>query len=123
MKLHTLALLTAGFLGAAGPAPGEGARKGKLEGTWQVVQAEFGGEKAPPNGLKEMKVVLTGDTLSIQLATNVRQLGDYKTDATKKPKTIDLVPTIGPDKGKVLAGIYRLNGDSLELCFSDAGKD
>ena len=123
MKPQVLALLAVGVLTAGDVARGDDAKQDQLEGTWQVVQLESGGEKAPENGLKEMQVVLTKDTLSIQLSPARKQLGTYKADATRKPKAIDLMPTVGPDKGKTLAGIYQLDGDNLKLCFSEPGEE
>src|SRR5215813_4202636 len=112
MKLQALALLATGLLTSSDVARGEDAKKDQLAGTWQVVQLEAGGEKAPENGLKEMQVVITKDTLSIQLSPARKQLGTYKTDASRKPKAIDLMASVGPDKGKTLAGIYQLDGDN-----------
>jgi uncharacterized protein (TIGR03067 family) len=40
----------------------------------------------------------------------------YKIDATDYPRTIDLTPDRGPAKGKVLKGIYELDGNTLKIC-------
>ena len=45
----------------------------------------------------------------------------YTTDPAKK--TIDLVNTIGPRKGKTQLGIYELDGDTVKFCFAGPGKD
>jgi uncharacterized protein (TIGR03067 family) len=123
MKRQALALLALGLLTASGAARGDDAQKDKLEGTWQVVQVESGGQQVPANGLKEMQVVLTQDNLAIQLSPARKQLGTYRTDPTRRPKAIDLLATVGPDKGKTLAGVYQLDGDTLKLCFSEPGTD
>jgi uncharacterized protein (TIGR03067 family) len=41
----------------------------------------------------------------------------YKADPTDYPKTIDLTPDRGPAKGKVLKGIYELDGNTLKVCY------
>jgi uncharacterized protein (TIGR03067 family) len=48
----------------------------------------------------------------------------YKADATGYPKTIDLTPDRGPARGKVLKGIYDLDGNTLKVCYvaPDAGE-
>ena len=43
-------------------------------------------------------------------------------DPTKKPKTIDMKVTKGPDRGKTNSGIYLLDGDNLKTCFAYAKK-
>ena len=44
-------------------------------------------------------------------------------DPGKKPRTIDLVPADGKDKGKTFPGIYSFDGKQLKLCFREVGKD
>jgi uncharacterized protein (TIGR03067 family) len=41
----------------------------------------------------------------------------YKIDADGYPKTIDLTSDRGPAKGKVLKGIYELDGNTLTVCY------
>jgi uncharacterized protein (TIGR03067 family) len=123
MNRQALALLALGLLTAGGAARADDAPKDKLEGTWQVVQLESGGQQVPANGLQGMQVVITQDTLAIQLSPARKQLGTYRTDPTRKPKAIDLMATVGPDKGKTLTGIYQLDGGALKLCFSEPGKE
>jgi uncharacterized protein (TIGR03067 family) len=40
----------------------------------------------------------------------------FKLDPSRKPKEIDLTPD-GEGKGKTVAGLYELEGDSLRVCF------
>ena len=42
-------------------------------------------------------------------------------DPSKEPKTIDVTPDGGPNRDKVVAGIYKLDGDRLTICM--AGRD
>lgn len=47
-------------------------------------------------------------------------MGTYKVDSTKDPKRIDLRYEEGYDKGTVLYGIYKLDGDTLTICASES---
>ena len=113
-------LLTA-VLVVAAPAPAEDKKKDeeKLQGTWIVVSGERDGMKLPDDKIKDLKVVIKDDTLTV---------GDEKTtfklDAKKKPKTIDLVP-IKKDgtKEDMVPGIYEIDGDDLKMCWAKGGKE
>ena len=74
--------------------------------------------RVPING-----IVPTGDHWIIGKKIAVHHGGKldgymtYKADATDYPKTIDLTPDWGPAKGKVLKGIYDLDGNTLKICY------
>lgn len=44
-------------------------------------------------------------------------------DGAKNPKTIDMIFTEGPEKGKTSLGIYELDGDNLKICLGLVGRD
>jgi uncharacterized protein (TIGR03067 family) len=44
-------------------------------------------------------------------------------DVAKKPKTIDITFTEGPEKGKTIVGIYELEGDTYKVCINVNGKE
>src|SRR5215208_2492994 len=47
--------------------------------------------------------------------------GTMTVDAAKK--TIDRMPNEGQYKGKTLAGVYELTGDTLKIAFAEPGKE
>jgi uncharacterized protein (TIGR03067 family) len=40
----------------------------------------------------------------------------------KKPKQIDISPTVGPNRGKAALGVYRVSGDTFEFCVVPQGE-
>jgi uncharacterized protein (TIGR03067 family) len=103
--------------------PGKAADdKEKLQGTWVWVEAERAGKKAGPEEIKDFKMTFHGDKINVNPnPSGENREGIFKLDPTQKPKTIDLMPQDGPEKGKTIRGIYSLEGDTLKLCFDDQG--
>ena len=48
--------------------------------------------------------------------------GTAKLDSSKTPKTMEITGTDGPTKGKPLLAIYKIDGDSLTICYDLSGK-
>ena len=94
----------------------------RLEGTWLVVESERNGQKQPEEQTKKLKMIFNKDRYIIQVDENTKE-ATFTIDPTKKPKTIDVVPLDGEDKGKTIPGIYMLDGDKLKLCFADKTPD
>jgi uncharacterized protein (TIGR03067 family) len=114
-----LAVFAVGLLIAAAPAKDD-AKKSPLEGTWQAVSIDGPGGGPPPEAVKQIKLTLTADKLTETLPDGSKHEATYKVDASKKPATIDFVPTDGPNKGKTAKGIYVIEGDTLKIAFSDS---
>jgi uncharacterized protein (TIGR03067 family) len=82
-----------------------------LPGWWGVMTA---GEKGnTPTG--DHWVI--GEKIAVHRGGKLDGYMTYKADATDYPKTIDLTPDRGPAKGKVLKGIYDLDGNTFKLCY------
>jgi uncharacterized protein (TIGR03067 family) len=118
-----LGTLLAGLVLVATVRAGEDAAKEelkKLNGTWIVVALEKDGEKQ----VKELKLQLTlkdGD-YTVKIDGKVIDTGTAKVDPTKKPKTVDIVPSQGENKGKAIQGIYEVDGDTFRECLDVQGK-
>jgi len=100
--------------------------KDKLQGTWLLVSAIVEGEDRAEGVKREaQKNIFKGDEFTIQRADQPgnRPKVRYTLDPSKKPKTIDMVPGAGPDKGKTVPAIYKLEDDTLTLCEGEVGKD
>jgi RNA polymerase sigma-70 factor (ECF subfamily) len=107
----------------------QGADKGKtdkekIQGTWIIVSLKAWddkGKEAEGEAVdkiaqlikeKKLKVMFTGEKLTISGFGDEMHSSNYKLDPSKKPKTIDAVS----DK-ETRKGIYSLDGKELKLCF------
>jgi uncharacterized protein (TIGR03067 family) len=124
---------------AAAPAAAKADHE-QIQGTWTGVSADMHGQQLPnvvvkaigptvtfadgkvkwnANPSPEAKVAL-GPVLG-----NFNLEGVFHLDPTKSPKTIDLTvlgqnpkTPLGTPAPRALLGIYRLDGDSLEICIA-----
>jgi uncharacterized protein (TIGR03067 family) len=94
----------------------------KFQGTWTFESSETGGKEIPADDLKGFILIFEGAKHTVKKGDEVVQVGTQKLDPTKSPKTIDVTVTEGPNKGKVLLGIYEIDGDTLKVCFDLQGK-
>lgn len=85
MKLHTLMVLTVGFLIAADAPKDEAAKKElkKLEGTYVMVSGEEKGEKLPEQAIKNGRMTIAGDKHTVKVGDETI-IGTHKLDPTKK---------------------------------------
>jgi uncharacterized protein (TIGR03067 family) len=93
-----------------------------LEGTWALVTADVGGTPFPEEIRKTTKLVLKGDKYVVTVGKMADE-GTIKLDPNKKPKTMDITGTEGPNKGKTFLCIYELKDDMLTICYDLSGKD
>ncbi len=88
-----------------------------LQGTWTFVALEVDGAKIPEAMLNGSNITIKGDAFK-SLSGGITYEGTIKIDASKTPKTLDLIFTAGPEKGKTNPGIYEVGGDNLKICLS-----
>src|SRR5262245_36097564 len=129
MRMALVTLLCTLVLTASG---GSGTRAGdkaavekelkKFQGTWTVESVEAGGKEIPIDNFKGMTVTFEGDTYTVKIGDKVILAATQKLDPSKSPKTLDGTVAEGPGKGTVILGIYEISGDTLKVCFDEAGK-
>jgi RNA polymerase sigma factor (sigma-70 family) len=94
--------------------------KEAILGTWKVQAFEEGGKDSETDEGKKFKaatVTITADKMVFKSGEEVHEVM-YQLDPTSKPKAIDL-----DHGGKVLKGVYSLDGNTLKICASDPGGD
>jgi uncharacterized protein (TIGR03067 family) len=93
-----------------------------MVGNWKLEKAELGGKDLTEH-LKAMKFeIRDGGKYTVQIAEE-KDDGAFTIDPTKKPKEMDVKPTGGPHKGKTVKAIYKLDDDTLVMCYDfDADK-
>jgi len=97
-----------------------------LRGAWTASTLEYNGEKVLGDLVKELKVVVEGDTLTIRSeAPEVRKYGKatLKLDPTTTPKIMDVSITKGDEKGTAFEAIYEVDKDEWKLCLKPFGKE
>ncbi|MFC1597684.1 M56 family metallopeptidase [Planctomycetota bacterium] len=102
--------------GQAGTSP-VGAESTSLKGTWSVVRMT-GASPELQLWEKSLRFVFSGDTLSMRGPVRVIAETKYRTNAKKRPPTINLIY-----EGKPALGIYRIEGDDLTICLNRSASD
>ena len=118
-----ISLVALGALAAADtPKPDKEA----LAGGWRVVACELESKLLPDSVFKDLLYSFEKDgkwKLEGGPGFPKAKSGSFTLNPKASPKTIDMVPTDGPYKGKTFQGIYQLEGDELKACFAFPGKD
>lgn len=105
------------------PDDGKAALK-QLEGNWQVVRQEERGSLTPKPIIANLRIVIEGNEIAWYIGNPAsNQTADFKIDPTKEPKHIDAEITKGSLISKHMLGIYKLDKDTLEICWGEAGSE
>ncbi len=120
MKKYLLCAGLAGLLALTSALARETADERALEGNWLPVKAELGGKPMPEAVLKTISMNLEDGKYKV-MADGHPDNGTYTVDASTKPKSMTVVGTDGPNKGKTFPCIYEVKGDSLRICYDLSG--
>ena len=94
-----------------------------FQGSWKAVAIHYAdGRHASEDELRDFRLVVTGTKFTLT-SKNFSISGTFAVDASKTPKTIDVLLTSkdGPDTR--LLGISQIRGDTRRSCFTLAGKE
>jgi uncharacterized protein (TIGR03067 family) len=120
MKLVFLGVLSI-ILTATIQAGDDKADSKALEGTWSLSSAVMAGKPFPEQLVKTMSLTMKDGRYTVMVGQG-KDEGTAKHDASKYPKTMDITGTDGPNKGKTMLAIYKIDGDALTICYDLSGK-
>jgi uncharacterized protein (TIGR03067 family) len=119
MKWRVLMLAAAFVMVAAEGKEDAGARDQKrMQGTWKVESAAKGGKKAPAERTAAMRLVIEGDQITVNEGAT-HEAATFTLLPDQKPPAIDIQPN--RPGAKTVRGIYRIDGDSLTMCWVRGG--
>jgi uncharacterized protein (TIGR03067 family) len=122
MHLFLLPILTSGLMLGADAARENPAQKDleKFQGDWVIVSYTVDGKAATPEELATIKLTVKGPRSTFQRDGNTYH-GTYTLDTNRQPNAIDILHADGPNKGKVILGIYEFGDDQLTACLACPG--
>jgi uncharacterized protein (TIGR03067 family) len=121
MKNALLILAAITFVAADGDANKKDMEK--LQGDWAAVSMIRDGMPFPRDDAQAFFRTVKGDRYTVFRYDEVVNKWTFTIDATKEPKTMDVLPEGTDDKAKASLGIYEFDGDKLKVCFAMPGKD
>lgn len=93
-----------------------------LEGNWQLTRQEGRGSLTPKIVVSRLRIVIEDGQMSWYIGNPAaNQTADLKVDPKANPKTIDAEITSGSAKDKKMLGIYKLDKNTLEICWGEPG--
>jgi len=117
-----LLVVTAALAACAGNGASTASDERALQGTWTLSAGQAGGTALTANELADGRLAIDGDVYTLTLAGGETTTGTQVLDATKSPKTIDVVATSGPGSGTSWLGIYDLDGDQFRIVLAPSGE-
>jgi len=94
-----------------------------IQGSWRQVAFEADGL---PNAVDEYSdagvTVFSGNDFTVYSSDgSVMLRGVFTLNEQSDPKAVDWIDAMGPDAGKVLPGIYELDGDRFVFVAGESG--
>src|SRR4051812_11671549 len=91
-----------------------------LEGIWMFARLEIDGSTIPSSGLTASRLLIDGDRFRTE-SPEANYEGIFNINVEANPHEIDIEFVEGPEAGNSNFGIFRFNGDALEICIDMNG--
>jgi uncharacterized protein (TIGR03067 family) len=91
-----------------------------LEGTWSFERLVVAGNTLPAAALVASRILIDGDRFRTESPEAIYE-GVFNIDVEAEPHAIDIEFVEGPEAGNTNHGIFRLDGDTLEICLDMSG--
>ncbi len=88
----------------------------EMAGNWVPVLMRLNGKKQPDEVTRAIKLTINGNKYNTVVGKE-RDEGTLKLDATKEPREMDIITSVGENKGKPIPCIYELKGNELRVCY------
>ncbi len=92
-----------------------------LEGTWSFARLEIDGAPVPPEAMQSSRLLIDGDRFRTE-SPEADYEGVFNINVEAEPHEIDIEFVAGPEAGNWNHGIFRVEGDRLEICLDMNGK-
>lgn len=90
--------------------------KDSIQGYWKVIAAENNGVELPRDTIVRLRLVVTGERITLMDGATTEFEATYKLDPGHTPKRIDLTDAKTP---RTVKAIYRLSGDDLKIVYDE----
>ncbi len=88
------------------------------QGTWVTISSIFDGAPASPEVVRSIRRIVTDDHVVWERDGKRFAGTKFELDPSLSPKTIDVIPDGGPNRGERVLGIYKLDGDTITICMA-----
>ena len=90
----------------------------EIEGNWQVIRAELGGQPMPADAAEHVELRFSAQYYEVRFGAEATDEGTYQIDQKAPFLVIAMTGTKGVNEGKTIPGILQLKGDRLRICYA-----